>query len=197
MKKSLLYTGTGDMGETSLVGGERVAKSGTRLEAYGTVDEFSSFLGIVHASPQCNDEARGQLGEIQNLLFNIGCYLATDSPATGSAEKTDETVFGLTENDIKRLEGWIDALDERTPTIRSFVLPGGSELAAHTHVARTVCRRAERCILRLAAENYVSPLVIRYFNRLSDYLFILARYFNFLLGVDEVVWVQPVKKNEE
>lgn len=194
MKKSLLYTGTGDMGETSLVGGQRVAKSGTRLEAYGTVDEFSSFLGIVHASAQCNEETRGQLGEIQNLLFNIGCYLATDSPAAGEAVGDDTMVYGLTETDISRLEGWIDALDERTPTIRSFVLPGGSEISAHTHVARTVCRRAERCILRLAAENYVSPLVLKYFNRLSDYLFILARYFNFLLGVEEVVWVQPERK---
>ncbi|MBD5209401.1 MAG: cob(I)yrinic acid a,c-diamide adenosyltransferase [Bacteroidales bacterium] len=193
MKKSLLYTGTGDQGQTSLVGGQRIAKNSPRLEAYGTVDEFSSFLGIIHASTQCDSETKGQLAEIQNELFNIGCYLATDSSDTSSSDETNQAVYGLTETDITRLEGWIDALDERVPTIRSFVLPGGSEIAAHTHVARTVCRRAERRILTLAAEEFVSPLVIRYFNRLSDYLFILARYYNFLTGIEEVTWRQPGK----
>lgn len=193
MKKSLLYTGTGDKGTTSLVGGERIAKDSVRLEAYGTVDEFSSFLGVVQSSPECDPEIRAQLSEIQNMLFNIGCYLATDSPCAGSQTDADETVYGLDESDIRRLEGWIDALDDKAPKIRSFVLPGGSVLSAHTHVARTVCRRAERRILSLAARNHVSELVLRYFNRLSDYLFILARYFNYLSGVEEIVWRQPGK----
>lgn len=191
MKKSLLYTGTGDKGTTSLVGGERVAKDSVRLEAYGTVDEFSSFLGLILSSPDCDAEIHGQLIEIQNMLFNIGCYLATESPATDDLKEANPSVYGLKEEDVKRLEGWIDMLDDRTPKIRSFVLPGGSMLSAHSHVARTVCRCAERRILSLANQNYVSDLVLRYFNRLSDYLFILARYFNHLSGVEEIVWRQP------
>lgn len=183
--KSQLYTRTGDQGTTSLVGGERVAKDCDRLEAYGTIDELSSQLGTIAASAQCNDEVKGQIQAIQNELFNVGGYLAT-APAEGEEPKCTS----IDAAKVQTLEGWIDTLDEQTPKIRAFVLPGGCELAAKTHVARTVCRRAERLIIRLAGEEYVDPAVISYVNRLSDYLFAAARYLNFIQGVDEIVWKQ-------
>lgn len=185
MAKSALYTRTGDAGETSLVGGERTSKTSVRLEAYGTIDEFSSFLGVVLSDSGCVPEVRAQLLEVQSRLFDVGCYLATE-PVPGKPVK----LFGLGADDIARVEGWIDRLDEETPKVRAFVLPGGTPLSAHTHVARSVCRRAERRIFALAAEAPVDEVVTRYVNRLSDYLFILARYFNHLAGVEEIVW-QP------
>lgn len=181
--KSALYTRTGDAGTTSLVGGTRVKKNSVRLEAYGTLDEFSSFLGCVLSDPGCDSEIKGQLLEIQNMLFNLGGYLASAVP-----EGQQPPAWGLTPQHIAELEHHIDTLDEATPKIRAFVLPGGSLLAAHTHVARTVCRRAERRILALAADQYVDPLLIKYINRLSDYLFILARYINHRAGVAEITW---------
>ena len=183
MAKSNLYTRTGDAGTTSLVGGTRIAKDSPRLEAYGTLDEFSSFLGCVLSSPDCVAEVKGQLLEVQNMLFNLGGYLACEV-----APGTEPAVWVLTDDDLLKLEGWIDALDEQTPKIRAFVLPGGCPIAAQTHVARSVCRRAERRILALSRDEYVDPLLIRYVNRLSDYLFILARYFNFMAGVEEITW---------
>ena len=181
--KSNLYTGTGDNGITSLVGGERISKIATRLEAYGTVDEFSSFLGIVLSHPKCPVGLKVQLLEIQNHLFDAGCYLAT---AVHDGEKPSCT--GIDAATIATVEKWIDSMDEDTPKIRAFVLPGGSELAAHCHVARTVCRRAERRILVLAENEYVDPMLVRWFNRLSDYLFITARYINHCEGVSEIIW---------
>lgn len=184
MAKSALYTGTGDAGTTSLVGGERVMKNSVRLEAYGTVDELSSALGAIASDKECNAEVRGQILNVQNELFNVGCYLATDP----KGEKP--LCRSLAAGRILELEGWIDALDEQTPKIRAFVLPGGCELASKAHMARVICRRAERRILDLSEESYVDPAVVKYINRLSDYLFIAARYFNFLQGVDEIVWKQ-------
>lgn len=184
MAKSALYTGTGDAGTTSLVGGERVMKNSVRLEAYGTVDELSSALGAIASDKECNAEVRGQILNVQNELFNVGCYLATDPK--GEKPLCRSLVAGR----IPELEGWIDALDEQTPKIRAFVLPGGCELASKAHMARVICRRAERRILDLSEESYVDPAVVKYINRLSDYLFIAARYFNFLQGVDEIVWKQ-------
>ncbi len=184
--KSNLYTRTGDGGETSLVGGQRIAKDSPRLEAYGTIDELSSQLGAFAASPGTDDELKGQLQEIQNELFNIGSYLATaprpdDHPACPSLSDGSKT---------QQIEGWIDALDEQTPKISAFVLPGGHPAAAAAHVARTVCRRAERAIIALSRSEYVDPNVIRYLNRLSDYLFAAARYANFINGISEIVWKQ-------
>ena len=186
--KSCLYTGTGDGGTTSLVGGERISKVCARLEAYGTVDEFSSFLGVVLSNPKCPSDLKEQMLEIQNRLFDAGCYLAT-------AVKGDDTPScnGIGIDAVRRLEGWIDTLDDETPKIRAFVLPGGCELAAHCHVARTVCRRAERRILELAIDEYVDPVMIRWFNRLSDYLFIAARYLNYRQGVAEITWTPASK----
>lgn len=182
MAKSNLYTRTGDAGTTSLVDGSRVKKNSIRLEAYGTLDEFSSTLGVVLSNPGCPEEIKKQLIDIQNRLFDLGAYLAT-----APAESTTPTVAGM-EDEIGKLEGWIDTLDEQTPKIRAFVLPGGSELSAHAHVSRTICRRAERRILALADTSFVDPALIRYFNRLSDYLFIVARYLNFKAGIEELVW---------
>lgn len=184
--KSMLYTGTGDNGTTSLVGGERIGKASQRLEAYGTVDELSSQLGVVAAAAGVPDELRGQLREVQNELFNIGGYLATSvspgsEPACGSLADNSR---------IEELEGWIDAIDGATPKIRAFVLPGGHPAAAAAHVARTVCRRAERRIISLSGSEWVDPVVVRYLNRLSDYLFAAARYLNFINGVEEIVWRQ-------
>lgn len=182
--KSCLYTGGGDDGTTSLVGGERERKDCIRLEAYGTVDEFSSFLGVVAAWPDLEPAIREELQKVQNRLFDIGGYLASRPGGTGLPP-----VAGLAES-CDEVESWIDALDEATPKIRAFVLPGGCQAAAHAHVARTVCRRAERRIVSLAAVEDVDPEVRRYFNRLSDYLFILARYFNHRAGVAEIVWTR-------
>lgn len=186
--KSNLYTGTGDNGTTSLVGGERISKFSTRLEAYGSVDEFSSFLGVVLSNSQCPGDIKEQFLLIQNRLFDVGCYLATSVK-----EGETPTCNGIDSHAIASIEGWIDTLDEETPKIRAFVLPGGSELAAHCHVARTVCRRAERRILELASTEYVDPVLIRWFNRLSDYLFIVARYLNFCQGVAEITWAPASK----
>ncbi len=185
MGKSLLYTRTGDRGTTSLVGGERVKKNSTRLVAYGELDELSSQIGVVAAEPDCPEGLRRDLHAVQNELFNIGSYLATavkpgESPRCAS----------LTEEKLREMESWIDRLDEETPKIRAFVLPGGSRGAAAAHVARTVCRRAERALYTLADEEYVDPMVMAYINRLSDYLFIAARYLNHVAGVEEITWKQ-------
>ncbi|MDE6551892.1 MAG: cob(I)yrinic acid a,c-diamide adenosyltransferase [Muribaculaceae bacterium] len=189
--KSNLYTGTGDSGTTSLVGGQRISKCSARLEAYGTVDEFSSFLGVVSSSEKCPEDVRLQILDIQNRLFDVGCYLAT-----GVEKDVVPSCNALDGDCIECLEHWIDDLDSRTPKIRAFVLPGGCQLAAHFHVARTVCRRAERRILALAAEDPVDPLVLRWFNRLSDYLFIAARYVNHVNGVEELVWKPNMNSNK-
>lgn len=181
--KSNLYTRTGDTGQTSLVGGQRIDKTDQRLEAYGTIDELSSSLGVVAGDKSCHDEVKGQLREIQNELFNLGAYLATAvKPGT---EPKCETIDAAK---IQELEGWIDALDEQTPKIQSFVLPGGVSAAAATHMARTICRRAEREIIALSKNEYVDPQVMTYVNRLSDYLFAAARFINFMAGEQEIIW---------
>ena len=160
MAKSNLYTRTGDSGTTSLVGGTRIAKDSPRLEAYGTLDEFSSFLGCVLSDPACPQEVKSQLLEIQNMLFNLGSYLATQVQ-----EGEKPAAWGITPDDTQRLEGWIDTLDAQTPRIKAFVLPGGCMLAAKAHVARTVCRRAERRITTLSTIEYVDPALTAYINR--------------------------------
>lgn len=181
--KSNLYTGTGDSGMTSLVGGTRVSKTCLRLESYGTLDELSSFLGVVAACPDCTVEIRSQILEIQYRIFDVSSYLATAVvPDTyPDCNATDDAAIG-------QIEAWIDNLDLMTPRIRAFVLPGGSLAASHCHVARTVCRRAERHILRLSEQEFVDPMLLRWLNRLSDYLFIAARHLNHVAGVEEIIW---------
>lgn len=183
MEKSRLYTGTGDDGTTSLVGGERVRKDSVRLEAYGTVDELSAYLGVLQAYSLTPDYLKEALSDIQNRLFNIGAYLAT-APADGARPQP----YGLTEQDIAGMEQAIDRTDAQLEPMRCFILPGGCAESAGAHVARTVCRRAERRIITLASQSYVSPLVTRYFNRLSDLLFATARLYNKLAGVAETAW---------
>lgn len=180
--KSNLYTRTGDEGTTSLVDGLRARKNCARIEAYGDVDELTSTLGFLAASKDCPEEIGTEIRHIQNLMFEIGGYLATPVKAGENSR-----LEGMPE-EVEKLEGWIDSLDERTPKIRSFILPGGSEESARAHLARTVCRRTERKIITLAEAEYVDPEVIRYINRLSDYLFAVARYLNFLAGVEDIAW---------
>lgn len=183
MEKSKLYTGGGDKGTTSLVGGERVDKDCLRLEAYGTIDEFSAFLGVLSACRECEGEIRDLLQMIQNRLFDIGGYLAS-RPGTNTGMPPVKDLEGSR----RELERYIDKYDNATTKIGAFVLPGGCKAAAHAHVARTVCRRAERRIIALSREEDVDPEVICYFNRLSDLLFILSRYLNQKSGVEEIVW---------
>lgn len=184
MSKSNVYTRTGDGGLTSLATGQREPKASPRLEAYGTADELMSWLGVIASSPSCPPELAGWLTAIQNKLFNIGAYLASEG------ETPDSTVnlFGFSPEDISKMEENIDYMDSQLPTLHAFILPGGSELAAKTHVARTVCRRAERRLLELNRVAEVNPDVIRYFNRLSDFLFVAAKFINAKAGIPEVTW---------
>ena len=175
-----IYTKTGDQGTTSLVGGQRVSKNSARLESYGTVDELNSHIGMVRSFPAASPVA-DELVEIQRRLFDAGGYLAT-APTDSFAK------VSIREEDILLLEQAIDRMDASLPPMRSFVLPGGSVAVSACHVARTVCRRAERRILDLAKTTEVDPAILRYVNRLSDYLFTLGRYANHISGVAELEW---------
>lgn len=182
MKKSIIYTCTGDAGTTSLVGGKRVKKNNIRLEAYGTVDELNSYVGLLASAQDIPDDTASLLGFIQNKLFNIGAYLATDNP-DGNAE-----LKGLTQADTRRLETAIDTIDAQLPQLNNFVLPGGSRESALAHVCRTVCRRCERCIINLSETVAVDTEVMRFVNRLSDFFFVLARYNNIRNSIEEIFW---------
>ncbi len=178
-----IYTKTGDLGKTSLIGGTKVSKSNIRIETYGTIDELNSYIGLV--SDQCNDEhSKNILREIQDRLFTIGSSLACDPDKEQKLKIPD-----LKENDVEFLEKEIDKMNETLPEMKHFILPGGHVAVSTTHIARCVCRRAERwCVNMQERELFVDPLVIKYVNRLSDYLFVLARYIGHLLHVGEVVW---------
>lgn len=183
MKKSNLYTRTGDLGTTSLVGGQRVGKDSERLEAYGTVDELNATIGMLTSATGLPADQRPVLIAIQHRLFDIGAYLATDSGPDAIT-----ACNGLGHEAIARLEHNIDLMDDAVPPLNRFLLPGGTPLAATAHLARTVCRRAERRIVALASTAYVDPDVQRYINRLSDYLFVLSRYINHKAGEPEIFW---------
>lgn len=182
MKKSIIYTRTGDAGTTSLVGGTRVDKHSLRLEAYGTIDELNSHIGLTAALTPHDGETAETLTWIQHRLFDIGGYLACDPDGAFTLPT------GITDAAISRLEHAIDSLDSQLPAIDRFVLPGGSTAAAVTHIARTVCRRAERRITALAKTAPVDTSVTRFINRLSDYLFVLARFNNVSQNIDEIFW---------
>lgn len=188
MKITTVYTRRGDQGMTDLVGGVRISKSDVRLEAYGTIDELSSHLGLLISLLPPDDDERPVLLRIQNNLFNIGTHLATDqsqTPLYASARLPEgETVF---------LEQRIDQAIAQLPEAQGFVLPGGCTAAAQCHVCRTVCRRAERCIDALAEKATVGPEIIEYVNRLSDYLFVLAKIINFNTGHPEILWKNACK----
>lgn len=189
MKKSQLYTRTGDLGKTSLIGGVRVSKSSPRLEAYGTVDELNAWIGVINADANMPAEQTEILEYVQHKLFDLGAYLATPTPADGSMPQ----ITTLGQPTISRIEHAIDTLDELTPPATQFVLPGGCQLSATVHVARTVCRRAERAMIALTdVDEYVDPAAIRFINRLSDYLFILSRYVNHHNAIPDVYWQKDI-----
>jgi cob(I)alamin adenosyltransferase len=177
-----IYTRTGDAGETGLFGGARVGKDDPRVEAYGTVDELNACLGVVRALG-ASAETDESLLQIQSDLFTLGAELAC---LPGKEEKLRMTM--LREADIARLEGWIDRSEASLEPLRNFVLPGGCTSAAELHRARTVCRRAERRTLTAGRTSPVRPEVVIYLNRLSDLLFVLARYENHLAGLSDIPW---------
>lgn len=182
--KSSLYTKTGDRGTTSLTGGQRVKKSSLRLHCYGSVDELNSFLGLLVARPLTTFELE-VLQSVQNSLFVIGSYLATD--ATDAEFKASCL---LSSKQVEYLEKAIDRLDGEAPPMKGFVLPSGGETAARAHVARTVCRRVERLLFAFDEEEKVDTQILKYLNRLSDFLFILARVASLREGYQEQLWVK-------
>ena len=178
-----IYTKTGDQGKTSLIGGTKVPKSHIRIETYGTVDELNSYIGLV--SDHLHDEhSKTILKDIQDRLFTIGSSLACD-PEKESLMKIPD----LKESDISMLEKEIDNMSSELPPMKNFILPGGHVAVSTIHVARCVCRRTERCCVNMQQHKmFVEPLIIKYLNRLSDYLFMLARYAARLLRVEEIPW---------
>ena len=179
-----IYTRTGDSGETSLFGGGRTSKDTPRLHAYGTIDELNSVLGLALAgrlSPKVAERAR----TIQGELLIIGADLATPQDAEA------KWLTRLTEESVTRLEHEIDEMDQRLPELKNFILPGGTVMAATLHVARTVCRRAERWIVSLAEDEEINSAVLHYVNRLSDWLFTAARFENLMAGQNESTWQAP------
>jgi cob(I)alamin adenosyltransferase len=177
-----IYTKTGDAGMTGLGGGQRVPKDAQRVETYGTVDELNSQIGVALATGLC-DRLAAELPPIQNQLFDLGSDLAT--PAASQARHPVPTVEP---RHIEGLERLIDELNEIVGPLANFLLPGGSPGAAHLHVARTICRRAERAATGLARDEDIGPTVLPYLNRLSDALFVMARYENHERGVAEPLW---------
>ncbi len=178
-----IYTKAGDQGKTSLIGGTRVPKSHIRIETYGTVDELNSFIGLLN---DLVDDAKinADLKEIQDRLFTVGSSLACD-PEKDSALKIPD----LKEEDIAGLEMSMDAMNEVLAPMKSFIIPGGHQAISTAHIARCVCRRAERWCVNMQEEDlFVETLVIKYLNRLSDYLFTLARYIGYLKGVEDLPW---------
>jgi len=176
-----IYTKTGDKGTTALFGGKRVSKADLRIETYGTVDELNSYVGLVRDQP-VNQNRKDILVEIQERLFTIGSILATEPG------NTKVKIPSLLQEDVTRLEKEIDAMDASLPPMKSFVLPGGHQSVSFCHVARTVCRRAERLVIALDAQEKIDVLVIQYLNRLSDYLFMLSRKMSAELDAEEMPW---------
>ena len=176
-----IYTRTGDDGTTGLFGGTRISKDDLRIEAYGTVDELNSFIGklIEHESMKRHLEF---FREIQSQLFLLGSHLATIEP------KMREKLPVFSSDTIDKFEKWIDAADEQTPVLKNFLLPGGHPAVADAHIARSVCRRAERRCVSLAKAQEVDPELIKYLNRLSDLLFTTARLLSYITKTEEIAW---------
>jgi len=179
-----IYTKTGDKGQTGLIGGRRVSKADLRIDAYGTVDELNSWMGLVR-DQAVNTNRKDFLKEIQDRLFTIGSELATDPDKT-----VKRAMPAIIPEDVTLLEDAMDAMDAELPELRAFVLPGGHQAVSFCHLGRTVCRRAERLVIALNQESPVDDLVLQYINRLSDYLFVLSRKMAQELGSEEVAW-QP------
>lgn len=175
-----IYTKKGDLGETSLIGGKRVKKSNVRLHAYGTVDELNSMIGLLRDSSDTT-EIRKQLLEIQDRLFVLGSLLAS---APGSKMKLPS----IDKSDIQDLENYIDEMNVHLPELKSFILPGGHPSVSYAHLARTICRRAERWVSEITENESIDAVILEYLNRLSDYFFMLARRISMEKKVDEILW---------
>ncbi len=178
-----IYTKTGDDGTSELYGGKRVLKSISRIEAYGTIDELNSCIGIVLLEEMQKD-TNESLQWLQNILFTAG----TDLAAPYELDEKTTRVDRISENDVVTLEKMIDALSDGLPELQNFILPGGTKTAAHIHFARCVCRRAERQIVLTKINENINENLLKFVNRLSDYLFVLARYENFRSGIAETLW---------
>jgi cob(I)alamin adenosyltransferase len=177
-----IYTKTGDQGTTALFGGKRVSKADLRIETYGTIDELNSWVGLVR-DQSINEKRKDFLVSVQDRLFTIGSILATEPG------NTKVKIPSLSSEDVHALEKEIDAMDGQLPPMRSFILPGGHPSISFCHIARTVCRRAERLTISLDQQEKTGPVVIPYLNRLSDYLFVLARKMAAELNAEETPWV--------
>lgn len=186
MRITKVYTRRGDRGETDLVGGQRESKASLRIESYGTVDELNSHIGLL-AALLCEKGGDAvtydELERIQHCLFNVGTYLATDTSCTPLYPSSR-----LPDGEVNRLETQIDAIQQELPPVPGFVLPGSGVLSAQAHVCRTVCRRAERCVVRLSEHTDIADEIFSYLNRLSDYLFVLSRKLSFVEGKVEKIW---------
>jgi cob(I)alamin adenosyltransferase len=176
-----IYTKTGDDGNTGLWGGDRIAKDAARIHAYGTVDECNALIGVVRTMLRPDEELDGMLGAIQNRLFVVGADLATPGEKTPAIPR-------ISPEDSVVVEEWIDTLEANLPPLKHFVLPGGTAAAAYLHLARTVCRRAERWTVSLIAADATHKPAAVYLNRLSDFLFVAARYANHMAGVSDHPW---------
>jgi cob(I)alamin adenosyltransferase len=180
-----IYTKTGDKGQTSLIGGTRVPKFHLRIDTYGTVDELNSYIGLIMCQ-EINEQYKKLLKEIQDRLFTIGASLAADP------EKSTMKIPDLNDSDITLLENEMDSMNELLPPLKHFVLPGGNTVVSYCHIARCVCRRAERLTVELAGNSFVEERVSIYLNRLSDYLFVLARKLNMDFEAEENIWIPRI-----
>lgn len=180
-----IYTKTGDKGETSLIGGTRVPKYHLRIEAYGTIDELNSHIGLIMCQA-IEIHHQQMLKEIQDRLFTIGSSLASDP------ERSKMKIPDLLESDILLLETEMDKMNEKLPELKHFILPGGNTIVSFCHLARCVCRRAERMVVHLGAESFVDNKISIYLNRLSDYLFVLARKLNADANTEENIWIPRI-----
>ncbi|MEP1093960.1 MAG: cob(I)yrinic acid a,c-diamide adenosyltransferase [Cyclobacteriaceae bacterium] len=177
-----IYTKTGDKGNTSLLGGKKVPKSDRKIEAYGNVDELNSFLGLLKDQNEVENRLKQQLYWIQEHLFTIGSLLATEPGFSGFE------LPKISDTEVTQLEVWIDKFDSELPPLKNFILPGGHQAVSLSHVCRSVCRRAERSIIALTNDEDIDDVIIRFVNRLSDYLFIFARAIGKDLDVPETPW---------
>lgn len=177
-----IYTKKGDSGQTSLLGGTKVPKYDLRIEAYGTVDEVNAYLGLIHDQAEAR-EFRPLIQVIQHHMFSIGSLLAVDS--ANENLKLPE----LTEEDVRLLELSIDKMERGLEPLKNFILPGGHQANSLAHVARCICRRAERRVVELSDQQEVNPLILQFLNRLSDWLFVLSRHFSHITRSQEMVWV--------
>lgn len=182
-----IYTKTGDKGDTALYGGTRVSKASARVDSYGTIDEVNAFIGLAK-SEITDEQIITQLKKIQFDLFTVGSEAATPADKLFLANGKARLPLTIAEEDIEKLERWMDEMEEKLEPLQYFILPGGGKAATSLHVARTVCRRAERGLVFLNESEEVRPELIRYLNRLSDYLFVLARYVSRLQGEKEEYW---------